>query len=82
MKVLKRFFPFMPAKGEAGKLVGALLFYLLGVNVINVVSASILGFTVILAPLAMVTAPVLGAYGSAGVILAILGVAGVIDFKK
>ena len=81
MKTLLKFFPFMPAPKETGKLIWALVFYLIVPTLVSAVLGFVLGLTIILAPLAVIIGFVLGLYGLAGLIFAIMSYAG-FDFEK
>ena len=76
MNTLIKFFPFIPAEKDGGKLVLALLFYLVIVPIINLIVGFILGLTVILIPLAFFTGFFFGIYGLVGTVLAIVGYLG------
>ena len=82
MSTLLKFFPLMPKKGEVGKLVGAIIFYAIVPVLVAAIIGFILGLTMILAPLAIVVGSVLGVYGTAGLVFAILQFAGVDLCKK
>ena len=76
MNTLIKFFPFIPAEKDTGKLLLALLFYLVVLPIINVCVGFILGLTVILLPLAFFTGFFFGIYGLLGTVLAIVGYLG------
>jgi hypothetical protein len=71
----------MPDCKETGMLIWAFVFYFVIVATINTVSAIIMGFTIILFPLAFITVPVLGLYELAGLIFAFMSYGGY-DFDK
>ena len=77
MEQIKKFFPFMPTKDDVTTLVKAILFYMFVPGIIGGVLGFILGLTVILIPLAFIVGAVLGMYGLAGIVLAILSFAGI-----
>ena len=75
-KVLK-FFPFMPEEKDTGKLVIAILIYVLGIPFVSGILGFILGLTVILAPVAVLLGLACSAYSLAGLVFAILCYVGV-----
>ena len=77
METLLKFFPFMPAPKETGKFILALAFYLIVPPIVSFIIGAILGLTIILAPVGVLVGFVLGIYGLAGTVFAILKFAGV-----
>ena len=75
-KVLK-FFPFMPEEKDTGKLVIAILIYVLGIPFVSAIVSFILGLTVILAPVGILLGFACSAYSLAGLVFAILCYVGV-----
>jgi hypothetical protein len=81
MKKLLKIYPFLPKPHEGGKLALALLFYLLAIPVISVPIAFVLGFTILLFPIAMIFALLENVYVISGAVFAIMSYAGY-DFEK
>ena len=77
METLLKFFPFMPEPKETGKFILALAFYLIVPPIVSFIIGAILGLTIILAPVGIIVGFVLGIYGLAGTVFAILKFAGV-----
>ena len=80
MEKLLKFFPFMPAPKETGKLIWAIAWYFIILPVINVIVCTICGALVILLPVALILGPVLSIYSLAGLIFAIMSFVG-FDFS-
>lgn len=72
MNKLIKFFPFLPAQKDTGKLILALLFYAFVPGIVGSIVGFILGLTIILAPLAIVVGLALTAYSIAGIVFAIM----------
>ena len=81
MDKLIKFFPFMPAEKDVGKLILAIAFYILGVSVVSFIVCTIMAITIILLPIAPIISFVFFAYSIAGAIFAIMSYCGH-DFAK
>lgn len=81
MDKLIKFFPFMPKKGEVGKLILAIAFYLIATTIVAGIIGAVLGMTIILYPLAFVVGAVEFVYKVGGVVFAIMSFTGY-DFNK
>ena len=82
MNFLKKFFPFVPGKGEIGKLILGLLFYLLLTLVGIPVVVIALALTIFLAVLVPILVLLIIAYSIFGTVMVILGFCGALDSKK
>ena len=71
MDKLIKFFPFLPEKGDTGKLVLALLIYI-GVNIASGIVGFVLGFTIILFPIGVILGFVCFAYFVMGIVFSIM----------
>lgn len=76
MNKLIKFFPFMPAPKETGKLILAILFYLIVPAIVAGIIGFILGITIILSPLAFVVGLAATAYTIMGIVFAIMSFTG------
>jgi hypothetical protein len=76
METLLKFFPFIPAEKDSGKLILAIVFYFFVIPTVNVILGALLGLTIILMPLAFVTGFFFGIYGMLGLVLSIVGYMG------
>lgn len=76
MNKLIKFFPFMPTPKETGKLILAILFYLIVPGIVGGIIGFILGITIILAPLSIVVGLAATAYTIMGVVFAIMSFTG------
>ena len=81
MDKLIKIFPFMPKKGEVGKLILAIVFYLIGTTIVAGIIGALLGLTIVLYPLAFVVGAVEVTYKVLGVVFAIMNFAGY-EFSK
>ena len=72
MNKLIKIFPFLPEQGNVGKLVLAILFYLIAPSVAGFIIGFILGLTLILIPLAGIVGLALTVYSIMGIVFAIL----------
>ena len=77
METILKFFPFLPEPKDTGKLVLAILFYMIVPPMVSMIIGFILGLTIILAPVAVIVGSALGIYGLAGTVFAILKYANV-----
>ena len=82
MNSLKKFFPFIPAKGEVGKFILGLIFYILLIPVGIPVGTIVLTFTIILILVVPVFVILLPVYALFGLVMVILGFCGALDDKK
>ena len=76
MDKLIKLFPFLPAEQDVGKLVLALIFYLVVIPIINITVGAILGITIILMPVAFITGSFFGIYGMLGIVFSVLSFMG------
>ena len=82
MEKILKFFPVIPAKGDTGKLILAILLYAFGAPLAGSIVSSILGFTIILVLPSMVVAVAACNYGIIGIILSFLAYKGIDITKK
>ncbi len=76
MNKLIKFFPLMPTPKDTGKLILAILFYLIVPGIVGGIIGFILGITIILAPLALIVGLAVTAYTIMGVVFAIMSYTG------
>ena len=82
MNFIRKIFPFVPAKGEVGKFILALLFYILLTPIGLPVGVIVLGITIVLAVLVPIFAILLPVYSLFGFIATILGFCGALENKN
>lgn len=73
---IKKFFPLMPAKDDATKLIIAILVYFFVPGIIAGIIGFICGLSIILLPIAFVVGTVAFAYTVVGIVLAVLNYLG------
>ena len=76
MEALKKYFPLMPEEKNVGKLILALLFYVYVPTLVGGLLVSVLGLTVILAPVGAMASFVCTVYGLVGVVKSVLAYLG------
>ena len=69
MNKLIKFFPFLPAQKDTGKLILALLFYAIGVPLVSFIASLSLSITIIVPIVLGVVGPI---YSIAGIVFAIM----------
>ena len=82
MNIIKKFYPFLPAKGSIGHLILAFLIYYIAIPTVAYILSVFLGLTLILFPVAMVISYVSSFYYVTGFILSVISFLGIADTSK